>query len=505
MAWEEKLKVPSGTPASEAKVRQAEWLGEIEGRISALRAAKTGAKQVLGFREVHALGGEWYKWFIEREQREPRPPSYWGKLSDNFVWDVLFRHAPQEHLADPHADVGWEWKAAPEVRAAVRPLIAQEAKVASFLLEKGIALNDNTMARFLDVVEDNLLIAFTRLRAMARGDFSPDPTLEAFPAYKPEAAVALEQFGCWTLFERWQKDVKPAPSTVARWTAIFKEADRRFPNAKNVSFEEVKSWMTGLINGDRSAKTVATVWKTALKTVFTWSVREKLVLANPFKEIRISVPREDVERETKAFTVEEAETILRASLAVTRVKTIDDRARRWVPWLCAYTGARAGEITQLRGSDVFARGGYHFAKLSPSAGKIKTRKARTVPLHEHLVAQGFLAFVENAGSGPLFYDPARRRPSDTPEPVQNQADRTRGRLGDWVRKLGITDPELSPNHAWRHTFKARAERYGMSERYSDTITGHAPPTTGRTYGKPTPEDLAQAMQVFPRYDIKPVT
>ncbi len=71
-----------------------------------------------------------------------------------------------------------------------------------------------------------------------------------------------------------------------------------------------------------------------------------------------------------------------------------------------------------------------------------------------------------------------------------------------MRKLGITDPELSRNHAWRRTFKARAERHGMSERYIDAITGHAPPTKGRSYGKPTPENLAQAMQRFPRYEIK---
>jgi integrase len=74
-------------------------------------------------------------------------------------------------------------------------------------------------------------------------------------------------------------------------------------------------------------------------------------------------------------------------------------------------------------------------------------------------------------------------------------------LGDWVRSLGINDPELSPNHAWRHTFKARAERFGISEKYSDAITGHAPPTAGRKYGKPTPEDLADAMRLFPRYEL----
>jgi integrase len=193
--------------------------------------------------------------------------------------------------------------------------------------------------------------------------------------------------------------------------------------------------------------------------------------------------------------------ILCAALGYERPETVDERARRWVPWICAYTGARADETTQLRGEDIQKRGNDYFAKLSPSAGKIKTRTARTVPLHEHLIEQGFASFVEEIGSGPLFYKPAPTRASGRPQPIQSPAERTRGKLGQWVRSLGITDPELSPNHAWRHTFKAQADRTGMSEKYSDAITGHAPPTAGRAYGKPTPEDLAFAMRVFPRYEI----
>ena len=68
--------------------------------------------------------------------------------------------------------------------------------------------------------------------------------------------------------------------------------------------------MNGLINEERSAHTVATVWRTALKTVFAWGVTEKLVKSNPFRDVRISVPRKNVERETKAFSQDEAKIIL---------------------------------------------------------------------------------------------------------------------------------------------------------------------------------------------------
>jgi integrase len=162
-----------------------------------------------------------------------------------------------------------------------------------------------------------------------------------------------------------------------------------------------------------------------------------------------------------------------------------------------------GEITQLRGIDIQQRDGNWYARLTPSAGKIKTRKARTIPLHEHLIAQGLIEFVERAMGAPLFYDVQRKRVSapDKKKPRQSPAERARSRLGEWVRSLGITDPELSPNHAWRHTFKAQAARTGMDERFSDAITGHTPATTGRSYTKPLPEDLAEAMKKFPRYKL----
>jgi len=58
------------------------------------------------------------------------------------------------------------------------------------------------------------------------------------------------------------------------------------------------------------------------------------------------------------------------------------------------------------------------------------------------------------------------------------------------RSLGINDPEVRQNHAWGHTFKARAERSGMSKKYSrrNYRPLHRLPR-GRAYGKPIPEGL----------------
>src|SRR5262249_44061435 len=153
--------------------------------------------------------------------------------------------------------------------------------------------------------------------------------------------------------------------------------------ADGITEDSARSWVHGLVSEKRSAVTVREVWLSASRRVFSWAAEHKRVRRNPFAEVKVDVPRKARSRETKAFTDQEARTILKASLSYKAPKTPWERAKRWVPWLCAYSGARAGEVTQLRGADVEKRGSFYFMKLMPDAGTIKTKKARVVPLHQH--------------------------------------------------------------------------------------------------------------------------
>jgi integrase len=250
------------------------------------------------------------------------------------------------------------------------------------------------------------------------------------------------------------------------------------------------------------------VWLASSRSVFSWGMDQKHVSKNPFAGIKVDVPKQVRTRETgKAFTAEEARVILRAALAFDKPKTPQERAKRWVPWLCAYSGARSGEITQLRGSDIEKRGRFYVMKLTPEAGTVKTGQVRVVPLHEHIIAQGFLEMVQQIGKGALFYnDRTPQRASKDPlKPSRSRAATARARLGKWVRDLGIADPELSPNHAWRHTFKTIAARVGIPEREHDEITGQAPSSEGQKYVTPTVEDMAKALKRFPRYKLSDVS
>jgi hypothetical protein len=269
MRWEEKLNIPSGCSPHEARARYGEWLAEIETRIGRLRAFKNGEGQPLTRRNAHALAGRWYTWFISRHEADLRTPKYWKSMSDHLVWDVIHPHAPDEYLRDTRADREWEWKSHPDVRAEVRPIIAQEAKTASFLMEQGIVLSTEATNLFLDAVEDNLLAAYVRLEALARGDYGADPLVDQFPEYVSKRLETSRPIGCWQLFEGWATAVQPSPSTIARWTAVFKAADARFSDATEMTVDAAKEWMNSLVDAQRTAHTIATVWRTALKTVFT--------------------------------------------------------------------------------------------------------------------------------------------------------------------------------------------------------------------------------------------
>jgi hypothetical protein len=110
-------------------------------------------------------------------------------------------------------------------------------------------------------------------RPRARGDHGPDKWAEQFPHYEGTADPGLT---AWALFERWIAKAKPANSTVDRWRAVFLRLQSDFPNANAAALlpEQMQHWANGLINSDRTARTVANIWVRAARTAFAKAVDE---------------------------------------------------------------------------------------------------------------------------------------------------------------------------------------------------------------------------------------
>lgn len=219
-----------------------------------------------------------------------------------------------------------------------------------------------------------------------------------------------------------------------------------------------------------TAKTINGSYLGSVSAVFAWAKGDAIIATNPMAEVaKVKLPKKPRTR-SKGFTNEEALKILRATLLTpaSREKEELRNAKRWCPWLMAYSGARVNEITQLRKQDVFEKDGIWVMRITPDAGTVKNKEPRLVPLHSHLLDQGFLKFTEGRPEGPLFYDPAKRRSDNA---INRQANRLGSKLASWVRSLDIDG--VMPNHAWRHYFSSQAIRYRFDPAVTRALTGHA--------------------------------
>ena len=493
---EAKFSAPASDGPHIAKQKFREWDAEITARIEAIRAERKGEGISLTRQQARALAGEWYHWFIARHP-----------TTDLEKWDAI-REQVHDALREAVGDAEWErsdpdelWREDQKLRKEVYPVLADVGETAQFLAMKRLTLNTEGRESFLYWLYDDLAAVLKKLERLAKVTTAMTVTLSAFRNLKQQMR-AIRPSNSLTNGYLSASQLTARLKAGATCSGRFR---RNLGGAAQARSHQTKpeTWIRMLINSERSAHTVKKTYLNACKTVFGWALEHKLVSRNPFADVKVTVAKRKQLRETQAFRPAEWRVVLAASLKVSDTNSPDAAARRWVPWLCAYTGARVGEIAQLRKQDVTEREGMPSLLITPEAGTVKGGRSRVVPLHEHLVSQGFLRFVSDHVDGPLFYSLARRhKRQDRAKHKKPPYAQVRQRLADWVRTLGVDDPHVQPNHAWRHTFKQIADRCGISERMSDYITGHAHKSVGASYGAPTLEDMAEALKKFPRYVVE---
>jgi integrase len=333
---------------------------------------------------------------------------------------------------------------------------------------------------------------------------------EAVKRHLPEIMSAIAGTPAYPsirdLFAGYTKAKDLRAATIKRWKPVIEQfiSFLGHDNAAKTKVADVMSWRDYLQRDDREGgplnpTTVRDVYLAALKATFGWAVAERRIEANPVVSIVVWAPKKPKLR-AKSLSRSEVRTILRGTLAP-QPNALGPRhalARRWVPWLCAYTGARVNEITQIRGTDVALIEEVWTLQITPEAGSQKNNTARIVPLHSHLVEQGFPKVAEAAGSAPIFYDPELARGG---KPANPQYKKVGERLAEWVRELGVTDPLVQPNHGWRHLFKTIGRTHGMEAEARDGFTGHASRTEGENYGEREIPYLARELEKFPRFEV----
>ncbi|MER8722337.1 tyrosine-type recombinase/integrase [Mesorhizobium sp. M0999] len=359
-----------------------------------------------------------------------------------------------------------------------------------------------------------------KLQWLERGDLEPGEesgwlrrSTDTPPAASrsPQAATSKESSDRATLtglVDAWWKESKAAgrkPSTYESYRDAFaylarflKHNDASKVTAKDViAFKDHRLSTPSPKTGKMiSAKTVKDSNLSALKVVFGWAVANGIVAHNPAIGVTIKVGKPARHR-SKGLSDDEAKAILYGALqhqqGQENPKTF--AAKRWIPWLCAFTGARVGELAQLRKQDVSWRGDIYVIRITPDAGTVKTNEAREVPLHQQVVDLGFPAFVQEAANGHLFLN------VDLSENVRGALRGLKNRLAEFGR-IFVSDTRVAPNHGWRHRFKTVGMEAGVPPRILDAIQGQAPRTVADTYGEVTLRTMAGEIAKLPYYSLE---
>jgi integrase len=484
-----------------AKVR----IGIAEAHLQRLFESIEQGAVPLTHKQIIALSGEVYRLLKERFEDNPGLPTQWGayKAFNRAILEGRISQAPPIKPGEVN-DNGQEAAAlfGPDLTAGVNsfPLSepTQEALERRFglltswvLTRHGLEIDAETRTKLLKEVGMAAQNAGWQLRRNSEGDYRPDPAEQRFPPMSLPGASS--RTGLLDLFEGWARERKPSARTVSEWRKHVHAfiAFAREDDARHIRRATVVAWKDAMLEVEMAPRTINGSKLAALRKVFAWGVKNERIASNPAAGVSVDYITR-MEEDMEGFSDEEAEVIL-----VGASKKAGSPPLHWIPLLCATSGARVGEIAQLRAEDVFEQGGMPVMRITNEAGSVKNRNSvRVLPLHPAVMEAGFLAFTGNK-TGPLFFGKRPRKPGAKKPPHEIVAKN----VARWVYGLGIEvgrkEYRKDPNHGWRHRFTTLAREMDVQDSVIDLIKGNAPDSVSRGYGTATLNTMRRAIELIP--------
>jgi integrase len=513
---------------AEGKLRHAQ-VDEYLERVYAGLLTDTQVK--LNHRECFAVAGVFYKGWLR--DRERRPMKVFQKNEDGTRTTRFIEGSPIEVAYAALADD-------PDVDPLDPDLPALKGRLIAFLRDWGIKADAATLEMLMKVAfPPTLKQAYEQTQRETLGDYRPDPNADRFPPFsevsdkhspKPGGMVRgkSERLTLTELFARWKDspdqrgDAKSpgiAQSTIASYSTVFHQLGDflKHEDVWRITRDDLEGYLKKRREDGISHKTVVGVDRAAIRSIFKWAAENRIIQDNPAATLWKPKARKQARtRGARVFTDDEAQAILtHASHYEPKLGSREARklteAKRWVPWLMAYTGLRVGELAQLRKHDITERRAHWAMTIDFNAGTTKSKGTWYVPMHPHLVELGFLDFVKRSRDGYLFIDPTPERyKADAPE--SRTKDR-RGVLGplktlqndlaEFAREV-VKRETVQPNHGWRHTFISMCRTVGIDPETQRAFHDHAGETVSESeYGVFYPA-MVKALEKMPRYEVKPL-
>ena len=482
---EEKRSLDTRDPA-EAKLRLAAALVDLEKRWANLR----NGPRALSEREAHEIAARFHDAYLARFMDNPshHRGQDWDVAIGASLWEGRAPSWPDQGASEEQEQARIAFFLADDSdvkRATMRAFCATKAD--EVLAGDGLVVDDNSRLNLMRAIAAAMQRASRTLQRYADGLYEGIP----IGSFAGGRDVQPSGHQPKVLFEElligWAKENKPTEKTVYSWTRVFEQFGKFLGHdeAQRVTADDIIRWKAALIEGGLRAKSIRDSRLAPIRAVLGWGADNRRLAKNVAERITIDVKAKPSERR-RGYTDEEAAILLRDA------RNQKAAHRRWVPWLCAYTGARVSEICQLRAEDVREVESIWCLAFTAEAGSLKNvNSERLVPIHSAILAEGFLDFVRRHKAGPLFSDLS-------PDRFGSRGGNGTKVLGRWVRDLGITDSRISPNHSWRHRLKTAARRHGLATDIVDALVGHQRRTVADSYGEFPISALQRELEKVPK-------
>ncbi|MDB6081987.1 MAG: hypothetical protein JWO53_1259 [Chlamydiia bacterium] len=265
---------------------------------------------------------------------------------------------------------------------------------------------------------------------------------------------------------------------------VYKKLPRKIKSPYNKMSVEEMVRAVDVPEGDRLAqKTVKEAYK-LLISIFNYAVNYDLLSKSPMDAANVKFNKTKKNKRG-------AYSILQVRQLLDEVAKEKQQWKKWVLRLAAFTGARSGEIAQLRKQDVKQEvdTGIHYLLITDSVeddmddddedyydGKarvLKTENAlRMIPIHPKLIEMGFLDFVGGC-TGDLF-----------PEL------KTSKKVTAWFARFKLKAAMPAKDeynlplvfHSFRHSFVTSVRATSVSDTLLQQVVGHMITDAGTTSG-----------------------
>ena len=211
-----------------------------------------------------------------------------------------------------------------------------------------------------------------------------------------------------------------------------------------------------------ASKTIIEARKT-LQGIFRYALDINIIDVSPARDLNLKL-------DSKSTFSSYSKAEVRKMLAASHKESAP--WKRWLLALAAYTGARRGELVQLRKEDVKldSDSGRHYLLITDEAGSVKNENAkRQVPIHNVLIDMGLLEFVDSA-SDRLFNELK-------PQAVTGWFARFRHNL-EIKRFDDFGNRKVF--HSFRHTFITQSRGARNSLEHVQQVVGHEKSDAGVT-------------------------